>query len=54
MAATKPQPTQPRPTAGTYAAPTDNLPAHSAYDVMATGPEVTGADGDTFEPLRGA
>jgi hypothetical protein len=81
MAATKPEPTQPRPTAGTYEVPTSlpptNPPAppgpfdprppewhgpttvdnhiapapHSAFDNMGTPPTVTGADGDTFQPL---
>jgi hypothetical protein len=45
------EPTQARPTAGSYAAPTDTLPAHGAYDVMASGPEVTAAGGGAFKPL---
>jgi hypothetical protein len=82
--ATKPEPTQPRPTAGdaSYAAPSslpagnppappgpfdprppewhgptsvdNHIAAHSAFDSMISPPSVTGADGDTFEPLRGA
>lgn len=47
MATTESQPTQARPTAGTYSyvAPSDNLPPHGACDAMETPPRVTGTDG---------
>jgi hypothetical protein len=45
----RPQPTVPRPTAGSfsYVAPA----AHSAYDALDDPPTVMGADGDEWECL---
>jgi hypothetical protein len=48
--ATKPQPSQARPTAGTYPPPPGAAP-HSAYDAMYTPPDVTGCDGGAWEDL---
>jgi hypothetical protein len=54
--ATRPEPTQARPTAGTYTVPSSlpstNPPApHAAFDGMDTPPDVTGADGDMWADL---
>jgi hypothetical protein len=52
--ATRPQPSQPRPTSGSYSPPSGaNPPApHAAYDSMfGTPPEVTSATGDEWENL---
>jgi hypothetical protein len=61
--ATRPQPTEARPTAGSYAEPTgmnaaataaaypDQWDDHAAFDAMDTAPEMTAADGGEWTAL---